>query len=85
MPTALNTQILLGLQKPNFEVHVLPGTGHGLLESGTGLIDDEPRTSHLAHDLFPLIAAFLAKRRWQPGRAAARYPAGCQSPSSSGD
>ena len=62
VPTALNTEILRGLNKPNFDVQVLPATGHGLLESGTGLIDDDPRAPGLAHDLFTRIANWLARQ-----------------------
>ncbi|HEV3232094.1 MAG TPA: alpha/beta hydrolase [Candidatus Dormibacteraeota bacterium] len=58
VPTALNTEILHGLARPNFEVQVLPGVDHGLLENPPG--GDDARAGRLATGLFDRIATWLA-------------------------
>ncbi len=61
VPTALNTEILSQLGKPRFDVHVLPGVDHGLLENPTGLSQDDEKATNFGAGLFDIIAAWLAK------------------------
>jgi dienelactone hydrolase len=60
VPTAFNTEVLGGLGRPNFELHVLPGSGHSLLLDGTGLVQDDDRAQRFGRGLFQLIAGWLA-------------------------
>jgi hypothetical protein len=60
IPTDLNTKVLGGLGKPNFEWFVFPGTGHSLLLTGTGLLTDDDRAAGFPPDLFSRMAAWLA-------------------------
>jgi dienelactone hydrolase len=60
VPTALNTEILRGMRKPNFYLQVLPGVSHGLLENPTGLDADDATSQRLARDLFMRMATWLA-------------------------
>ncbi len=59
VPTVVNTEILLGLHRSNFDVRVLPGADHGLFDNPSGLVPDEPRTTALATGLFEQIGAWL--------------------------
>jgi dienelactone hydrolase len=60
VPTVVNTEILLGLHRPNFEVHVLPEVDHGLFVNPSGLVADEARATGLATGLFDDIGGWLA-------------------------
>ena len=60
VPTDVNTEVLLGLQRPNFDVRVLPGVDHGLFENPSGLFPDEARATRLGRSVFDDIAAWLA-------------------------
>ena len=59
VPTAICVEILAGMQKPNFTVHLLP-TGHGLLVNPTGLLADDERSPGLAPDLVPTLKAWVS-------------------------
>ena len=45
---------------------VLPGVSHALLETASGLDDDDPKATRLAPDLFR-IAAWLARHAHSTG------------------
>ena len=60
VPTRLNTQVLNRLGRPNFESIVFPGTGHSLLQSGTGFVTDDDRAPGFPPDLFDRASAWLA-------------------------
>ena len=52
VPTVVNTEILLGLHRPNFDVRVLPGVDHGLFENASGLVPDEARATRRGRSAF---------------------------------
>ncbi len=60
VPTVVNTEILLGLHRPNFDVRVLPGVDHGLFENASGLVPDEARATRLGRSVFGDITNWLA-------------------------
>jgi len=60
VPTDMNTEILAGLDRPNFDVRALPDVDHGLFENPSGLSPDEGRATRLAHTLFDDIGTWLA-------------------------
>jgi len=62
VPTDVNTEILLGLHRPNFDVRVLAGVDHGLFESPSGLTPDDARATRLSRSLFDDVGAWLAVR-----------------------
>ena len=59
VPTAFNLSVLRSMHKSNFDLVVLPGVSHGLLENASGLDRDDPKATRLAPDLFTRIAAWL--------------------------
>lgn len=59
VPTRICAEILSGMKKPNFTVHMLP-TGHGLLVNPTGVDADDSRSAGLAPELVPAITRWLA-------------------------
>jgi len=59
VPTAVCSEILNALHKPNITLHLLP-TGHGLLVNPTGLLADDARSPGLAPALLPAIQAWAA-------------------------
>ena len=61
VPTVVNTEILLGLHWPNFDIRVLPGVDHGLFENPSGLAPDEARATRLGRAVFGDIGAWLAE------------------------
>jgi dienelactone hydrolase len=62
VPTQATFEVLGNLHKPNFELHVLPGVGHGLLENPNGLDQNDAKARYLSPELFPIMAAWLARR-----------------------
>ncbi len=65
VPTHICTEILAGMNKPNFTVRMLP-TGHGLLVNPTGLAVDDERSPGLARELVPDITEWLRQVLGQP-------------------
>ena len=61
VPTQATFEVLRSLHKPNFELHLLPGVGHGLLESENGLDDNDAKARYLAPELFTTMAGWLAR------------------------
>lgn len=60
VPTAINTEILQGFHRADWELHVLPDVDHGLFVNPSGLEPDEARATHLA-SVWALIASWLAR------------------------
>ena len=60
VPTRLNTEVLHSLAKPNFDVQVLTGVAHSMLENATGLTADDSVAQRLARDLFRRIESWLS-------------------------
>lgn len=67
VPTTFNSSLLRSMHKPNFDIVVLPGVSHGLLENASGLDLDDPKATRLAPDLFTRMAAWLAVHAHAPG------------------
>jgi dienelactone hydrolase len=60
VPTTVNSEVLHGLGKSNFDIQVLPGVDHGLFETATGLTQDDDQAQRLGRDVFVRIATWLS-------------------------
>ena len=61
VPTTVNAEILRGLHHPNWDIQVLPGVDHGLLENPSGFEPDQAKATKLATGLCDLLAGWLVR------------------------